>query len=409
MSIMRRSMTATPAAAAAALVAVVVVVMMATMVTVISGQSLRKGPLVNNVHKELVNLGVVLPQRISRNKFNAQIYPTANTTFFAGQEVRMRVSTVYFNLEKFRYSTYATGSQYFQGDHAHNYKLKLSDIHVRRAHGRDWFQNRTYLNETYFPSFNISGPSGVRVRVVAAYSSRTASTGQQLSCHQATDVWQEFWGMSGRSTAWGRDMAFSAYVTINVPPFAWKVCIKDTSDKNTTRDGRSLGTDTTSTGWGEFENDPGVLRFREPLFLWFGSTTMTTGDYAAISVVTNGRGDYNLWNGKAFDPYDFSVNWGNSLIGDQMKFVPAGFPCTYEKSSASADVVHNAQNRWKLEFKHQLILNNIVEAIMSSQHLEILFTLDVLKKDLSNMEYSRLEQMLVIHSKPMRLLVLAHL
>jgi hypothetical protein len=64
---------------------------------------------------------------------------------------------------------------------------------------------------------------------------------------------------------------------------------------------------------------------------------MYTNDYATIKVVTNGRPDYGVWNNKAFDPFDFSMNWGDLQRGDQMKLVPAGFPCTYEKMSASAD------------------------------------------------------------------------
>ena len=313
----------------------VVVALVVVAAVAADAQALNPRPYVGDIRKELHNT-VLNPQKISKNMFNAQLYPTANTTYFAGQEVRMRVSTVFFSLESFRYGS--TLSTYFSGDAAHNSKLPLSQLWTTTVFTNLGYRNATILNETLFPAFNVTGPSAVRVRVVAAYSSRASSSGQQLSCNSATDVWHEFWGMSGRSTAWGRDMAFSGYVTLTVPPFHWKVCVKDATDKNTTRDGQSM--DTTSSGWTEFRNDPGVQSFMEPLYLWYGSSTMSVGDYAAIRVVANGRGD-GTWNSKSFDPFDFAINNKGTTQGDQMKLVPAGFPCTYEKMSSNADYVHN--------------------------------------------------------------------
>jgi len=293
-----------------------VLVLLAVAASLVAAQSYQKGMSKSQYQFQRYAGGA------SRNKFRVDVYPFSNSSrLFAGQEARLRVSTTLFNLEKYRVST--TSLETF----AH-FPLWA------------WAAGARLLNLT---AFNITGPSAVRVRIVPAFPSR-ASSGIEVPCFKQTDVWQESWGMSARSTAWGRELAFSGYVTFTAPPFPWKACFKDTTDKNSTRKGMTRGMDTESTNWLEFDHTIGVQYVRDPLYVWQGASSMQVGDFAAIRVGSTANPDYSLYNLRHFNPTEFTIGTGG-LIGDQMKFVPAGFPCTYEKMSASSDAVHNVGSK----------------------------------------------------------------
>jgi hypothetical protein len=283
--------------------------------------------------------------KVAGNQYNVDFYPNANTTYIAGQEIRMRVSTIYFSMEHYRYGTSFVRGDRHLAHRPHNNEIKLAKLWKlhRKVRGGQGPQSRWYnvsgLNESYFPAFNVSGPSSVRVRVVAAYGSRTTMAGEAIGCAAATDVWSEFWSMSGQSLAWGRELAFSAFVTFNVPPFAWKVCIKDVTTRNATKNGRQFDSSLNAL-WQEFHNFAGAKIFNEPIYLWYAPSTLYVDDYAAIRVVANGRAE--RWQGKNFDSYDFSMSAASlTYRGDFVKLVPAGFPCTYEKATASAEYRHS--------------------------------------------------------------------
>jgi len=292
-----------------------VLVVLAVVASLAAAQSYQKGNLFKAPYLRASSSIVGGP---SRNKFRVDVYPFSNSSrLFAGQEARLRVSTTLFQIENFRRN---------KGIFAH---FPLTTIYGLNLGARNF----------NFSAFNISGPSGVRVRIVPAFASR-ASSGTEILCNLQTDVWQESWGMSSRSTAWGRELAFSGYVTFTAPPFPWKACIKDTTDKNTTRKGMTRGLDTESNGWMEFDQTIGVQYVRDPLYVWQGASSMQVGDFAAIRVGTTAAPDFAVYNFRKFSPTEFAIG-ADGLYGDQMKFVPAGFPCTYEKMSSSSDAFNN--------------------------------------------------------------------
>lgn len=316
----------------------VLFVVLAVAVAYASAQSYQKGGRTAiNMFGHHYGDGGMNP-KVSRNKFRYDVYPAGNATLYAGQEARIRVATTIIRLEDLqnvvlRNAPRAGLTAPRGGLHAH---FPLSGM---------WILDLTKRNfniSTLFPAFNVSGPSGVRVRVVPAFSSRTAATGAEVQCGVQNDVWQEKWGMTGRALAWGREMAFSGYVTFTVPPFPFKACIKDTSDKNATRDGMTRGTDTESNNWMEFDQGAMIHYVRDPLYVWQAPSALQVGDFAAIRVGATARHESAMYNRRFFDPTEFSIGT-NSLFGDKMKFVPAGFPCTYDKASAGSDLHNNVK------------------------------------------------------------------
>jgi hypothetical protein len=247
-----------------------------------------------------------------RNRYAVdRLHPLRNVTFFAGQEARVRVRTTYLNTESSSNITAFLRN-------VHNAKIPLS----------------RYGNTSMFPAFNISG--GLRFRVIAAYESRTVTSGSPVPCQYATDVWTESWSLSARVLAWGKQLSFSAYSSFIVPPFTWKMCYRDLNAYN-----RTAGSLNTAAKWTEFFNDPFPKPFLEPRYLYTSSATMLAGDYAAIKIVVNGRDAYHSYNGKPFDAHDHFMSGSNLARGDTVKLVPAGYPCTYEKSTSTADLGHN--------------------------------------------------------------------
>ena len=127
----------------------------------------------------------------------------------------------------------------------------------------------------------------------------------------------------------GSTVATAAFATFTAPPFPWRICVANTS---------------------YFGREPPRLRFREvggvnsPLTVYFSnasrhfyesSSVMAEGDYATIRIKS-----------------EFAASIPTSSIqrdGDSVKLVPAGFPCSYEKSVLSlycGSSVTNVTGSW---------------------------------------------------------------
>lgn len=234
------------------------------------------------------------------NKFDVELLGSRNVSelLWAGQEVRAVVRTAVLNSTAFK-------------------RLALSQEYD--------------MNRTRFPGWNNSGPSNVRVRVIAAYSSRTASSGTPIQCSHGSlhDVWAESWSLSARVFGFGAQIIFAGYFTFTAPPFPFRLCIKDITPHNLTKQNPDRGLD---TNWREFRNDERafgrrVYRTREPLFLWTAGSSNSVGDFAAIKIFAHSN--ETTFNGVRFDPMQFSPM-------DSVKLVRAGFPCTYEKPYSHA-------------------------------------------------------------------------
>ena len=247
----------------------------------------------------------------------------------AGQEVRMVVTTAFLaNL------TQNPEDPLVHANFLLNSRLSLFNMH----------------NYSLFPAFNVSGVSNVRVRVIAAYASRTTYLGTPVACRDGSshDIWAEYWGMGPRNRAWGSQMVYSGFITFTVPPFDFRFCVKDVTRHNRTSDGQNhdLGL---NVGWMEFINwEPTprmpvatVFRFREPIYMWQTDSTLYAGDYSAIKIYANvnsnaGNALANV-DGVKWNPKQFSLR-------DNIKIVPFGFPCTYEKSGSQYDMRIRSDN-----------------------------------------------------------------
>ena len=244
--------------------------------------------------------------RTAGNKFVATLVGSSmqNNSFPAGQEVRMVVASA----------------------HAVN----VSAPYERRISYLLRFGNYTLL-----PAFNATGPSAVRVRVIAAHSTRTATLGATVPCSAGAthDTWFEHWGMAPRRLAFGRHVLLSGFVTFTAPPFNFRFCVKDTQAANATRDGTPTDTGLNS-GWAEFENQyEKYVKFNEPVIVWKtpSATTLEEGDFSAIEILGNAPMRPIVSSGAA--PLNISAF---SLV-DSVKLVPFGYPCTYEKEDSSTE------------------------------------------------------------------------
>jgi hypothetical protein len=305
--------------AAPALVLIVLLLGLAARSTDAAATYRKQVDAATAAHPRLRNM-FSIPDKVTQgNSFDAEILGTTNASkaLYAGQEVRVVVTTAFFG------NTSARNDR--KGPFANLESRYLSQKIF------DWPYNRR--NWTSFPAWNYTGPSNVRVRVISAYSTRSSRQGALRKCTdgQLHDVWAEFWGMSPRATAWGKGLAYSGFVTFAVPPFDFRICVKDVNPSNGTARGfnRDAGM---NAEWKEFRNHRGsqrTYRSKPPLFLYSTAVDNQVGDFAAISVFPLTDGTNRPNDNRMFDPYAFSTH-------DLMKLVPAGLPCTYEKTSASA-------------------------------------------------------------------------
>eukprot|EP00760_Papus_ankaliazontas_P004199 PhM_4_TR11705/c0_g1_i4/m.86035 len=182
---------------------------------------------------------------------------------------------------------------------------------------------------------NISSVGTIRVRVISAFAGR-ATTGTQRQLCNATaeaDVWAEYWQLSTKHYLFGGELAANGFATFTVPPFPFRVCVKVVSDKLAYQKGwksynysRAMFLDRgRNAGWREPINTQ--LSYysvnRTAAYVWYSSSTMHEGDYAAIRVVPNAA--QHIMRYPKHNSFD---------DGDIVKLVPAGMSCTYEKASS---------------------------------------------------------------------------
>jgi hypothetical protein len=273
------------------------------------------GPLLAKVLARPV--GVRLNPTVMGNRYVGQILAGAseNNTYPAGQEVRAMIATSYLA----------------------NITARMQRIGNLRLPSNTLSSLLSLGNYSYLPAFNASGPSPVRVRVIAAFSSRTATSGQWMRCSSgsAHDVWQEFWGMAPRNLAFGGQMVFSGFVTFPTPPFHFRLCVKDVTTRNKTASGRVTDSGR-NVNWMELDNyrNGQIERFRDPVFLWRAppkATTHYVGDFAAFEILAN--------NPPRGVTLGVKLNISAFSLSDNIKLVPFGFPCSYEKRTEKLDKV----------------------------------------------------------------------
>ena len=264
------------------------------------------------------------------NSFSVQLQlPARNSTvYFAGQEVRALVFTRWLS------SAFGTNFSSYLGRQPHNFRHSQLNLGP---------------GSLPFPAFNVTGPSTVRVRVIPAYASRQLSASMVRRCAtDQTDIWYETWAMSGRSLMWGKSIALSAYVTFVIPPFPFIVCVKDVSRRPTPKGKYSeldAGVDSGYTDTLDTTGRQLLFLPREPLYLYETGASMLSGDYGHIRFLANGRPSVLTYNVPgSWDPFKFYASHDVITRGDSVKIVPAGFPCTYEKSTATAELRQNVNS-----------------------------------------------------------------
>eukprot|EP00760_Papus_ankaliazontas_P012091 PhM_4_TR15188/c0_g1_i1/m.41334 len=207
-------------------------------------------------------------------------------------------------------------------------------IDVALTGHRSWIKSANVL-------FNATtgGALGSRVRVIPAYANR-GSTGTRISCPKHTDFWAEYWGLSASVYQFGEGLTAEGFVTFSAPPFPFRVCVTTLSVYNNyTRGDRTDSkfvqvntsyakyTQPSAVTWSELHDmshSVYAINATSP-YLWSSAATMYAGDYAGIKIVQNGYRH----------PF-FVPDSTNIMSGDQVKLVPAGFPCTYEHRATSS-------------------------------------------------------------------------
>jgi hypothetical protein len=272
------------------------------------------------------------------NAYVAQILgaPFHNNTYGAGQEVRLLIAS------RFAINLTAEVINRRKALTVNNAQIGRAQLKGPRdvpLSGRSLSGLLRFKNQTLFPGFNSTGSQAVRVRIIAAHSSRTTTTGAVMSCGAGAshDVWAEFWGMAPRNLAFGRQIVFSGFVTFTVPPFNFRWCVKDVQRRNDTKSG--MVTDAgVNAGWQEFLNMPNQFaRFHEPVLLWKApGTSFEVGDYAAIEILANPTAKRFVGIGSR---YVFNIS--SFSLQDNVKLVKFGYPCSYEKEDSRADQTLN--------------------------------------------------------------------
>jgi hypothetical protein len=174
--------------------------------------------------------------------------------------------------------------------------------------------------------FNRTAAGEIRVRIISAYANETMrGPGYPVQCNQtaAVKVWAEF-GELGASKAyvWGSSLVRVGTMTFSAPPFPFRVCFFYSPRKD------DRATQALQRRWvaGTYSKGRTVHRVNETeIYYYTPNTTLNEGDFAAIAVARRSL---------AF-PYPSVVpNPINPLAGDNVKLVPAGYPCTYERRAS---------------------------------------------------------------------------
>eukprot|EP00759_Apiculatamorpha_spiralis_P009190 PhF_6_TR15950/c0_g1_i1/m.24818 len=162
--------------------------------------------------------------------------------------------------------------------------------------------------------FNVSAGQ-MAIRVIAAYTGRL-QTGTKLSiCNTSnTDVWQTSQDVGTSVYKFGRDYSLFAYGTFTVPPFPWRICMKNVFNN-------SIG-----TPWLEIPDQYLIsYSYNYTSVYWQAPTALYEGDYAALRIFVS---DATWRYQQRYPPSSYQYR------GDNVKLVPAGYPCTYEKTTS---------------------------------------------------------------------------
>eukprot|EP00759_Apiculatamorpha_spiralis_P039631 PhF_6_TR38587/c1_g1_i1/m.57350 len=173
----------------------------------------------------------------------------------------------------------------------------------------------------YYNVINVTA-GGMSVRIIAAYASR-GSTGAPVTCNSsASSVWFETKDLGTKVYRYANSLSELGFATFTVPPFPFRICYKNQPRwVNGTANTRQKN-------YKEPEDlIPNIYKVNETSYFWNSSSTMFEGDYAAIWVATSGTTPTGgLPNRVPLSAYPGS--------GDNVKLVPAGYPCTYEKTTS---------------------------------------------------------------------------
>ncbi|CUG06505.1 Hypothetical protein, putative [Bodo saltans] len=144
------------------------------------------------------------------------------------------------------------------------------------------------------------------------YANRAQSGTTPVDCNSSSSSVYFDSGNLGISTYTnlGRYIVYQAYTTFSVPPFPYRICIRDQPAFGTSQYYPIEGVGVT----------PVVYNYTEIGLNFRASTVMQEGDFAAIAITKIG----------STFPYAFTVPDATGLNGDSVKLVPAGYPCTME-------------------------------------------------------------------------------
>eukprot|EP00760_Papus_ankaliazontas_P034919 PhM_4_TR7551/c0_g1_i1/m.4528 len=166
---------------------------------------------------------------------------------------------------------------------------------------------------TNLTRFNVSAGKSA-IRIISAYANRAQSGPKFQSCNDTTlsaaSVWQTVLDVSAKAYHFGNEYATTVSATFTVPPFPWRVCMGSLRDVSK---------------YVEVADQIHVKHgYNASVVAFWHAGTIFEGDHAEIRIVT-------------FDAWGYRRRYPNSdaqETGDNVKFVPAGMPCSHEKSTS---------------------------------------------------------------------------
>eukprot|EP00759_Apiculatamorpha_spiralis_P010307 PhF_6_TR17084/c0_g1_i1/m.26227 len=175
-------------------------------------------------------------------------------------------------------------------------------------------------------SFN-STAGGFAIRLISAFPDRSTSGTKAQLCNSTSlttkSIWQTHRDVGASFFRWGRGITTQVAATFTVPPFPWRICMRFSK--------RGKSGDT-------FEEIP------DQNYRYYLSNFSVAYWYATAPPITGQSGTLQI---RTFDSsWDYPLTYPRSVdqaTGDNVKLVPAGMPCTYEKSS-SRDINRGRQH-----------------------------------------------------------------
>eukprot|EP00757_Euglenozoa_sp_SAG-D1_P011211 gene11211-55_t len=257
--------------------------------------------------------------------FTTAVYPAipAEDNYFAGQEVRVRLSAV---LGLNSVSQYLNGYAPVVIQH-NNTNVTSGEIWQGLAkHGLKWF--------------NTSADE-MAIRIIQAYDSSSL----MVHCNNSDSyVWQEHHDLASRSYQWGNDLTTDGWATFTVPAYQWRICyrhyrpdffkmsaITETWESPDDQDFVVHGWNTSTIFWKAATEDDHVTGDFAAVAIVPAGTDTSDGNFYGSAGTGSGSAQTNAWPFVQWTPASTTT----TTNGDAVKLVPKGYPCSYEKESTA--------------------------------------------------------------------------